>query len=360
MIDEGIKDGKYEPTSDTTLTDLKSFQDFVYRNFKHNKDHFDYSEIRPSSNKPASLFGSAKTHKFANLNEINCENLKLRPIVSTCGTFYYNSAKALAKYLSPLAENEFSIKNTLDFAEQLESFKINDDEILVSYDVNSLFTQIPLDETIDHIIELIYVQGKLPIFTPKLIFKRLLYKVTKGCIFSFNGNLYKQIDGCGMGNPLSPVLANIYMCKLESDIITPNKPPFFVRYVDDCLSKRKINSPDHLLTSLNSYHPNIKFTADENPDHFLDTAFKQSSGSFIKSVYKKQGKLPIHWKSNTPTSWKRNSILSSLHRAKRITSNWEQEVQSIKNTFLKAGYPYKLLTKVELLSILYLPVILRV
>ena len=49
MIDEGIKDGKYEPTSDITLTNLKSFQDFIYRNFKNNKDYFDYSEIRPSS-----------------------------------------------------------------------------------------------------------------------------------------------------------------------------------------------------------------------------------------------------------------------------------------------------------------------
>ena len=117
-------------------------------------------------------------------------------------------------------------------------------------------------------------------------------------------------------------LANIYMCKLESDIITPNKPSFFVRYVDECLSKQKINTPDNLLTSLNSYHPNIKFTVDKNPDHFLDTTFKQSSGSFNKSVYINQRKLPAHWKSNTPTSWKRNSILSSLHRAKRITSNW--------------------------------------
>ena len=100
---------------------------------------------------------------------------------------------------------------------------INDDEILVLHDVNSLFKQIPLNETIDHTIELIYKQKKLPTIAPKLIFKRLLCKVTKGCIFSFNGNLYKRIDGCDMGNPLSPVLANINMCKLEFDINTPNK-----------------------------------------------------------------------------------------------------------------------------------------
>ena len=145
--------------------------------------------------------------------------------------------------------NTTKMKTILDFADHLESYKINDNKMLVSYDVN-LFTQIPLDETIDYIIDLIYKQEKLFIIAPKSIIKRVLWKVTKGCIFSFNGNCYKQIDGCGNSNPLSPVLAKIYMGKLESDI-TSNKPSFFVRYVDDCLSKRKINTPNY-LTSLNS------------------------------------------------------------------------------------------------------------
>ena len=83
---------------------------------------------------------------------------------------------------------------------------------------------------------------------------------------------YKQIDGCGMGNPLSPVLANIFMAKLESDVVRPYNPLFYERYVDDCFSKRKKGKPDDLLDHLNSYHPNIVFTVKENPDHFLDTA----------------------------------------------------------------------------------------
>ena len=143
-----------------------------------------------------------------------------------------------------------------------------------------------------------------------------------------------------MGNPLSPVLANIYMCKLEADVVKPANPPLYHRYVDDCLSKRKTDSPDHLLQSLNSYHTNIHFTVEENPDHFLDTAINNTSGTFTKSVQKKPGKLPVHWKSNTPTNWKRNSILSALHRAKQISLNFPEEVKLIKKTFLNAGYPY--------------------
>ena len=82
---------------------------------------------------------------------------------------------------------------------------------------------------------------------------------------TFNGNLYKQMDGCGMDNPLSPVLVNMSMCKLEFDVIAPTNPSFYHRYVDDCLSKRKTNSTDHLLLSLNSYHLYILFTVEENP-----------------------------------------------------------------------------------------------
>ena len=113
MIKEGISNGKYTETEDTTLQDLKSFQSFLVRNFKSS---LPLDKIKPTSNQPAFLYGTAKTHKFDNHSEITNENLKLWPIVSTCGTFYYDTAKFLASYLMPLTENEYNIKNTTDFA----------------------------------------------------------------------------------------------------------------------------------------------------------------------------------------------------------------------------------------------------
>ncbi|XP_068697638.1 uncharacterized protein [Montipora foliosa] len=232
MIEEGITNGKYMVTEDNTLKDLKYFQDFLTRNFK------------------SSL---------------------------------------------PLNKNGYSIKSTTDFAERLSNRTVDDDdEVLVSYDVSSLFTEVPLGETIDHIIHEIYTYNKLPQLSSKLLFRRLLCNVTKNTVFSFNGKLYKQIDGCGMGNPLSPVLANIFMAKLEADVIRPLDPPFYDRYVDDCFSKKKKNEPDALFERLNRYHPNIVFTVEENPDHFLDTAFSYTN-KFNCSVFKKPGKLPTYW-----------------------------------------------------------------
>ena len=139
----------------------------------------------------------------------------------------------------PLTENEYNIKNTTDFAAQLQNRTLDKDEILVSYDVSSLFTEVPLDETFDHIIDAIYERNMLPQLSSKLIFRRLLNSVTRNTVFSFNGKLYRQTDGCGMGNPLSPVLANIFMSKLEADVVRPFNPTFYDRYVDDCFSKKR-------------------------------------------------------------------------------------------------------------------------
>ena len=212
-------------------------------------------KIKPTSNQPAFLNGTAKTHKFNNPGEITKENLKLRPIVSTCDPFTTKQPGTWPPTYSLLLRTNTASKppRTLPTV-SVNNRTLDDDEVLVSYDVSSLFTEVLLDDTIDYIKE-IYTQSKLPQLSSKLLFG-----VTKNNVFNFNGHLYKQIDGCGMGNPLSPVRANIFMAKVESDVLRPCNPPFYDRYVDDCVSKRKKGKPDDLLEHLNSYHPNIVLT----------------------------------------------------------------------------------------------------
>ena len=71
----------------------------------------------------------------------------------------------------------------------------------VSYDVESLFTNVPVHETIEYIANEIYVENKLPKLCSKLIFKRLLLKLTTENTFMLNSKFYKQVDGCSMGEP---------------------------------------------------------------------------------------------------------------------------------------------------------------
>ena len=75
MIDEGITNGTYAPTTDLTLTDLKKFQDFLRHNFIGKFTH--YKDMRPVSNQPGRLYATVKTHKFNSLDQITVENLKL-------------------------------------------------------------------------------------------------------------------------------------------------------------------------------------------------------------------------------------------------------------------------------------------
>ena len=95
----------------------------------------------------------------------------------------------------------------------------------------------------------------------KSIFKKLLIKLTKECTFSVNNRSIKQIDGCPMGGPMSVVFADIYMCKMEDDVVAPLKPMFYKRYVDDTYVRRKENTTDDLFEKRSTYHGNIKLSS---------------------------------------------------------------------------------------------------
>ena len=87
---------------------------------------------------------------------------------------------------------------------------------MASLDVDSLFTNIPLEETVDICVHNLYSDNENPPNIPKHNFRNLLKIATKETSFMFNNKYYKQVDGVAMGSPLGPVLANIFMCSFES------------------------------------------------------------------------------------------------------------------------------------------------
>ena len=103
--------------------------------------------------------------------------LKFRPIIDQTGTYTYKTAQIIGEYSRPLSKNEYTItiKDTQQFADMIkQSPSLSQDEEYVSYDIESLFTNVPLHETINYIIEEIYINKKLKPLCNKLIFKRLL------------------------------------------------------------------------------------------------------------------------------------------------------------------------------------------
>ena len=123
-----------------------------------------------------------------------------------------------------------------------------------------MLTGIPVAETKDYILQRIVVCKEIKPFCKKSIFKKMLLKLIKECVFSVNNRLIKQTDGCPMGGPICVIFSDIYVSRMEEDIVVPLKPHFHKRYVNDTYLRRKKNEPDSLFEKLNSYHPNMKFT----------------------------------------------------------------------------------------------------
>ena len=110
-------------------------------------------------------------------------NQTVRPHTSAKAHYTYNAAKVIARNLKPICQNEYKMGDTQSFPSMLkEQTTLSFDVEYVSYDVESLFTNIPADETTSYIINKIFKKNKLQKICSK-IFNRLLYKSTTEVLF---------------------------------------------------------------------------------------------------------------------------------------------------------------------------------
>ena len=137
-------------------------------------NEIEYDKLYPSCSAPARVYGTHKMHKLSSSNSFP----KLRPIVSSIGTFNYNLARFLCDLLSPLVPNDYSCKDTFSFVSQIKNANLSK-KFLVSYDVTSLFTNIPLQETIDIAINLIFNHNPNLNITKKELKKLFLFAISQ-------------------------------------------------------------------------------------------------------------------------------------------------------------------------------------
>ena len=217
---------------------------------------------------------------------------KLRPIVSSVGTYNYNLAEYLCNLLSPYLPEQYCTKDTFIFVEELKRVSLVD-KFLVSFNVTSLFTNIPLSVTIKLAVDLIKTsQPDLNISEKDLT--SLFNCATSETHFLFIGKLYDQIDRVTMGSPLAPVLANLFMGHYEKDWLSNYdgvSPSYYTRYVDDIFSV--FNSHDEakrFFSYLNSRHPNVKFTMETEVNKvipFLDVLIDNLNNILNTTTYHK-------------------------------------------------------------------------
>ena len=133
------------------------------------------------------------------------------------------------------------------------------EDLLISFDVVSLFTMVPIMESIELLSQL---------------FSKDILDLFRTCLttsyFLWDGEFYEQTDGVAMGSPLSPVIANFFMEKFEHHILdtAPLKPKVWFRYMDDTFviwshCKEELNI---FLKHINSVNRNIQFTMEMEQD----------------------------------------------------------------------------------------------
>ena len=246
----------------------KSFERKVQDSLRKVKDAIGeetYKKIYPSGSNPGKFYGTAKLHKLSSDDEKNITNidkLPLRPIVSNIGTATYNTSKYLASLLAPLGKSSFTVSSTKEFIDKVRGIQPPPGYVMISFDVVSLFTNVPLEKTIDIIMKKVYKEKLVKTKIKEEQLRQLLLLCTKEGHFTFNNETYIQTDGVMMGSPLGSLIANIYMCELETNLIPTfgQTIQFWTRYVDDTFAFIEPTSIQAVLQRLNSYDESIQFT----------------------------------------------------------------------------------------------------
>lgn len=269
----------------------------------------------------------------------------MRPIVSQIDSPTYELAKHVASVLQPLVGHTSSyVKDSRHFVDILQNVRVEVNEVMVSFDVESLFTNVPLVDCME-VIKVKIQQNNIPIE-----YAKLLHHCLSTNFFVYQGQYYLQIDGVAMGSPVAPVVANLWMEYFEAEAIitAPSPIKLWKRYVDDiyCIIKGDEQNVGLHLAHLNSIHGKIKFTYEMENDRsiaFLDVLARiRSDGSVGHSVYRKPTHTDryLHAESHHHPLHLNSVVTSLTNRALDLCDeeHREEELKHVRVVLQKNGY----------------------
>ena len=298
-----------------------------------------YNRLRCRVPQPPKLYGLPKLHK---------PNIPMRPIVSFCGSPTYQLSKYLTTVLKPLTdESRHKLQSTENFIDAIKTVQVPDDYKLVSFDVKSLFTSIPLQLALDCTETAINNSTiELPLPTDDLM--DLLNLCLTSTYFQYNGKHYKQLHGTAMGSPVSVVVAEIVMQNIEELALATYKRtlPLWLRYVDDTFTAVHKDEIDDFHEHLNGQNADIQFTKEIEENGkipFLDCLVTRDNNKLRTTIYRK----PTHTdrlldqSSYNPTSHKATTIRTLTRRAQLVCDSPDSltdENKYLDNVFNKNNY----------------------
>ena len=167
--------------------------------------------LKPTASRPPKLYGLPKIHK---------PHVPLHPIISCIGFPTYHLSKYITSLISPLAgqTSSFIISRTHNILfECMKNIHLQPTEVMVTFDIISLFTNVPIHEAIEVIKERLLKDETLEDRTALSVdeITHLLNLCLRTTYFVYQGEFYQQEDGAAMGSPVPPLVANIYMERFE-------------------------------------------------------------------------------------------------------------------------------------------------
>ena len=179
-----------------------------------------YYHLKPTDSPAPRCYGQPNIHK---------PGVPIRHVVSYSGSPLNNLNKYIANIRKAYVKNKNNnTKNSTTFSNYIRTFPVEDDEIMVSFDVTSLYTNIPIIDTLniikDHVHSDDQFTGRTAIRQDKFLDLVNLVLTTTWC--TFKSQFYQQTDGVAMGGPASSNTTEIYMQVHESTAIsTALHPP---------------------------------------------------------------------------------------------------------------------------------------
>lgn len=235
-----------------------------------------------------------KAGRFYLLPKIHKPNNPGRPIVSANGHPTEKISEFVDYHLRPHVESLPSfVKDTTDYLQKMAALNpLPPGTTLVTMDVTSLYTNIPHADGIEACREVWESRSVKDPPTECLV--AMLTLVLKKNNFTFNGDHFLQINGTAMGTKMAPSYANIFMGKLEKELLQSSieRPLSWYRFIDD-VDMKWIHTDEGLqnfITRANNIHPSIKFTYEisKSSISFLDTSSSLSAnGELSTDLYSK-------------------------------------------------------------------------
>lgn len=289
------------------------------------------------------IYGLFKVHK---------DGYPVRPIISSVDCMGKALGKWMLDKLKVIAERvgKHQIKSATHLFSKVEGKRLKRNHVLVTLDFDSMFTNIPFQKTksiVTKYYHLIQSKTSMPL---ELFLEVLTFLIEESAFFTFNGEIYLQVEGLSMGNSLSQILAEITTSYFLSEALSkfdPSKISFMFKYVDDILGGVDEEYLERVRIAIEVEHGmKLKMCREDMNGEvdYLQMKVKREEDGLISLRWSQKdysSKCILDFHSFHPWNMKANVFIEFIRNSLKISSkcNWNSVTDSVRKVLRNSNYP---------------------